>query len=290
MNFIRITTLAVALLASVGCKTSIEPRTISLQNNIKERTFEFKKLKGVGSNVTTTSSVKRAVADHIRSLSGFNNCRGEKCTNYISQSIKEYWGTSVHPINDAFQLTYYSGQLVSGNSDYRSVINVSFPYTITETDSAITVKLLSATSAVVKTVRNPVFMEIPALVTDDRLQHHLTNIMVKGVPVITDIVRKKGEFNVDFDPESVKTNFVRTYSSINFSNETNGAISSSYFKLYKDSQAVNTMVQVYLYRGQSKVEYKVDYEVSVKGNGTTDYDDGALLSEAAIRLEEVAKS
>lgn len=294
MKIIRIATLGVVLALAAGCKTTIEPKTITLDTNREGRTFVFKKLDGVGTDVVTVSSVKQAVAKHIKAHAGYGHCRssmfGGNCSRKSTADIKKYWGSSVVPVKNEYQITYYNGEKISGGGDYRTTVKVSLPFLINETDEAITVKLHPASSAQVTPMRDALFMEISPLVTGDKLKGYLSDVMVKGVPVINGHVYKEGEFNVEFDPESVKTNYVREFSGIKFSDAKNGTIASSYFDLYKGHKEIGAKVQIYLYRGHSKVEYSVKYPVSASGDGSVDYDSGVLLNEVATRLEKVAKS
>lgn len=294
MKIIRNAALGVVLALTVGCKATVEPRAIVLDSNVESRTFIFKKLDGAGKDVVTASSAKQAVAKHIKAHAGFGHCRssmfGGNCSKKATADIKKYWGTSVVPVNNEYQVTYYNGEKISGGGDYRTTVNVVLPFSITETNETITVKLAAANSAEVKPMRDALFMEISPLVTTDKLKGYLSDVMVKGVPTINSYVYKEGEFNVKFDPESVKTNYVREFSGIKFSDATNGTIASSYFDLYKGRKEVGAKVQIYLYRGHSKVKYSVKYRVSASGDGGVDYDSGALLNEVATLLKKVAKS
>jgi len=291
---IRVAALGAVLALTVGCKTTVEPRTIAIDTNQEGRTFVFKKLDGAGKNVVTASSVKQAVAKHIKAHAGYGHCRssmfGGNCTRKATADIKKYWGSSVVPVGNEYQITYYNGEKISGGGDYRTTVNVNLPFTINETDEAITVKLHPASSAQVTPMRDALFMEISPLVSGDKLKGFMSDVMITGMPVINGHVYKEGEFNVEFDPESVKTNFVREFKTIKFSDAKNGTIASSYFDLYKGRKEVGAKVQIYLYRGHSKVEYSVKYSVTANGDGSVDYDDGALLNEVATRLENVANS
>ncbi|TMO56369.1 hypothetical protein [Pseudoalteromonas phenolica] len=294
MKIIRIAALGVVLALTVGCKTTVEPETITLDTNIEGRTFVFKKLDGAGKNVVTASSVKQAVAAHIKAHAGYGHCRssmfGGNCARKTTADIKKYWGSSVNSIENEYRITYFNGEKISGGGDYRTTVNVNLPFTINETDESFTVKLHPATSAQVTPMRDALFMEISPLVNGDKLKEFIDDVMVKGMPVINGHVYKEGEFNVEFDPESVKTNFVREFKTIKFSDAKNGTIASSHFDIYKGRKKVGAKVQIYLYQGHSKVEYSVKYSVTANGDGSADYDDGALLNEVATLLEKVAKS
>lgn len=279
-----------ALIALVSaCKMTAENRTINLTPTNTSATYVFKKLPGDGQPVTTTSKVRSLIEWHINQHAGYGGCGGRLCQQVGSSGIVHSWGTEVSSTQDKIALTYVKQDRYSTGGTYRTTLTTSLPYVLTENEDAITVNLLPATKVELKEAMGPI-MPISQPLSDERLIGFLNNLLKVPAPTLKQDVSQSGEFDVDFDPASVQTNFERKFDyRANDNNSQRDRTYKNNFSLTLYGVTAKVSLNVFLYRGKSKVEYRVSYPVKVNGNGNSDFKED-FARKIIQELKDVANS
>jgi hypothetical protein len=288
MKFKNIAALAVVVAVVSGCKSTPKNRDITLSLPTNNQTFEYNKLPGAAKDVVTLHRVKNAVKQHVSAHAGFSHCRGE-CQRRSTADIKRVWGKTVSMTDTEVKITYFNGDKFSGGSAYLSKIHTAFPYSIQETETSFRVSLSPALKANAENASSPLFIPYSPPVEDQKLQELLTSVMTEQGQVIEGSVYSNGEFDVDFDPASVQTSFERKLKQRSNENKSNNRIYKNSFELISGNVIANVDVSIFLYRGKSKVEYRLSHPVSVSADGTSQYDE-KIMGKLLEHLKEVANS
>mgnify|MGYP000492079012 CR=1 FL=1 len=288
MNFKRIMVAGLLVGLVSGCKTTAENRNVALQLPTNNQTFSFQKLSGNAKDVTTVASVKSALKRHVEAHSGYAHCRSGECSKRSTADIKKVWGRKVHLTENEVKISYFNGEKISGGGTYLTKINTAFPYTITEDSDSIDVTLSPATSAVVAQGSNAIFIPISAPVDDVELQKLLADVMTKKGTKIKNRVHKSGEFDVDFAPDTVQTNFERKLN-LTRKNNANNRVYENSFELRAGNVVGKVNLKIFLYRGKSKVEYSLSHPVTVTADGKSSYS-AETMDKLLQELKKVANS
>ncbi|AWB67881.1 hypothetical protein C2869_16260 [Saccharobesus litoralis] len=291
-----------------GCKSTPESTVINLQPTNTTKTLTFKKLDGDAANVVTLNSVKQAVVQHVKATSGFAHCdtsprECNKKQNKGFEGVYNKWGRKVYINENQISLKYFNTEYTynrgssspfgGSTSEYTSTIDTAFPYTISETADAFTVTIKSPANATTNKVRNPIFLPVGLPLKTSRVQELVNDVLeldtAETIP-ITHYVKKSGEFNVEYAPESVKANYVREYGDLGWNKASAGFLKSGRENVTSNGQSGNFELKIHLYRGNSKVEFDIKQQIKVLNNGTVQYDNGAFTKQIAEKLEQVAKS
>ncbi|WP_448248104.1 hypothetical protein [Thalassotalea agariperforans] len=275
-----------ALVAMVSaCKMTAEDRTIQLTPTNTSATYVYKKLPGDGVSVTTKENIRTLLESHIRQYAGYGNCGFRLC----SRGGLESWGTEVASTEENILLTYVNQENYSTGNVYKTTLATALPYVLTENDSTITVSMKPASKVELKQGMGP-FVPISPLLSDAKLAVLLERIIKAPAPLLRQDIVKSGEFNVDFDPASVQTNFERKFRYRE--NDNNGQHDRTYknnFSLHLNGVNAKVSLNVFLYRGKSKVEYRISYPVRVQGNGDSNFRED-FSSRIIQELKDVANS
>lgn len=275
----------------VGCKTTPENKTFALIPINKSATYVFPKLSGEASNVVTRESVKGALVGHINQHAGYTHCGSLGCTKVPYPGNQSTWGKEISPFEEnKIRVTYFMKDTFRHRGTYKTTLMTSFPYEISETDTQFKATLLPPTSAHLNEAVNPYFLPISAPLDEKELNTLVARVFNDKPVNIKSSITTNGEFDVDFDPASVQTNFERIFKGkrIEDNTKTNRAYQSR-FNIYKNDIEANVEVAIYLYRGKSKVEYKVTHPVTVNGNGKSDYNP-ALMNNLIESIKQAARS
>lgn len=296
MKLKNIAVIAVIAIVS-GCKSTPTVRDIPLNTPTNTQNFEYKKLNGNAKNVVTLYRVKSAIERHVNNHTGFNHCgRSGGCSKRKSGDFTDIWGKEISMTDTEVKISYYNGEKFKSGSPYLSKVHTAIPYSITETDSSFLVSLAPATKATAEDGKDAIYIPISSPIKDESLQHKLTEIMTSKGPEINGTVYSKGEFNVNFDPASVQTNFERKLkrrpldrTRLSNENNSNNRVYKNSYELSVSGITAKVGVNIFLYRGKSKVEYSLSHPVSVTAKGGIDYDE-KIMTKLLEYLKEVANS
>lgn len=299
MNLKNFVILAVMLSVISGCKSTPKIRNIALDLPANHQTFTFKKLQGEAEKVTTVSSVHSTIRNHVKKYSGYAHCNAGsffgsnfgKCTKNYTADVTKFWGQNVNVATESIDITYFRGEKLSGSSgDYRTEVSASLPYKLTETDKAIKVDLFPATQAVETKGSDAILIPISSLVSDEKLQTLLSNVMTADKPSITSNITRTGKFDVNFEPASVQTNFERKFDKrAKSSNSQESRTYENTFDITVDNLDASASIKIFLYRGKSQVEYSISHPVTVSADGSSSYST-ATMDKLVKLLQEVAHS
>ena len=288
MNLKRLAVIAVILSFVSGCKSTPDIRDIPLSLTAKNKTLEYKKLPGVASNVVTLGTVKNALREHVSAHTGYTQCDIE-CGKWQTADIKSIWGKKVSLTDSEVKITYFRGDKFRTGSTYLSKVHTAFPYQIEETTESFKVNLLPAMTATAEDASDALFIPISSPVSDKTLQELLDNVLNKPGKNIDRHVYSSGSFNVEFDPASVQTSFERKLKQKPNENKSNKRVYKNSFTFNSGGTVAYVDLDIFLYRGKSKVEYRLSHPVSVSPDGTSQYDE-KLMGILLEHLKSVANS
>ncbi|MBH0051979.1 hypothetical protein [Pseudoalteromonas sp. SWYJZ19] len=288
MNLKRLAVIAVILSFVSGCKSTPDIRDIPLSLTAKNKTLEYKKLPGVASNVVTLGAVKNALREHVSAHTGYTQCDIE-CGKWQTADIKSIWGKKVSLTDSEVKITYFRGDKFRTGSTYLSKVHTAFPYQIEETTESFKVNLLPAMTATAEDASDALFIPISSPVSDKTLQELLDNVLNKPGKNIDRHVYSSGSFNVEFDPASVQTSFERKLKQKPNENKSNKRVYKNSFTFNSGDMVAYVDLDIFLYRGKSKVEYRLSHPVSVSPDGTSQYDE-KLMGILLEHLKSVANS
>lgn len=288
MKLKSIALVAVVLAVVSGCKSTPKNRDIALNLPTNYQTFEYNKLPGAASDVVTLRSVKQAVKQHVSTHAGFAHCRGE-CEKWSTSDIKNVWGKDISLTDSEIKITYFRGEKIRGGGTYLSKIHTAFPYLIQETEDSFKVSLSPAIKATAEDASNALFIPISSPVKDHKLQELLSSVMKEEGQEIEGRVYSSGEFDVEFDPASVQTSFERKLKQRPNDNKSNNRIYKNSYELRSGNIVADVDVSIFLYRGKSKVEYRLSHPVSAGADGTSHYDEN-IMRVLLEHLKRVANS
>ncbi|MEG3759028.1 hypothetical protein V5096_13860 [Pseudoalteromonas carrageenovora] len=288
MNLKRLTVIAVILSFVSGCKSTPDIRDIPLNLTAKNKTLEYKKLPGVASNVVTLGAVKNALKEHVSAHTGYTQCNGE-CSKWQTADIKLIWGKNVSLTDSEVKITYFRGDKFRTGSTYLSKVHTAFPYQIEETTDSFKVNLLPAMTATAEDASDALFIPISSPISDKTLQELLHNVMNKPGKDIDRRVYSSGSFNVEFDPASVQTSFERKLKQTTNENMSNKRVYKNSFTFNSGGTVAYVDLDIFLYRGKSKVEYRLSHPVSVSPDGSSQYDKN-LMGILLKHVKSVANS
>ncbi|MDN3381559.1 hypothetical protein QL995_02540 [Pseudoalteromonas sp. APC 3358] len=288
MNLKRLAVIAVILSFVSGCKSTPDIRDIPLSLAAKNKTLEYKKLPGVASNVVTLGTVKNALREHVSAHTGYTQCDIE-CGKWQTADIKLIWGKKVSLTDSEVKITYFRGDKFRTGSTYLSKVHTAFPYQIEETTESFKVNLLPAMTATAEDASDALFIPISSPVSDKTLQELLDNVLNKPGKNIDRHVYSSGSFNVEFDPASVQTSFERKLKQKPNENKSNKRVYKNSFTFNSGDMVAYVDLDIFLYRGKSKVEYRLSHPVSVSPDGTSQYDEN-LMGILLEHLKSVANS
>lgn len=295
MKNLKIISSLLLVLGLIGCKsTPIEPRTETFSLNSADKTFTFQKLDGYASETTTPKLVMSAMSEFLMEHSGYGKCKRVSC----SQSGRDKgapdfnWGVRTEDTGNEIKLKYITTQKYA-TSFGKTVSTVVFPYKLVETDDKISVTLSVPKSAYIEPQRG-VFTEIDPLLATEKLPTYLKAIFGDKVPSYSKWVSAEKEFVVDFPADSVQANLKGKYEYFDFYEEEDGITKMKSYS-YKIREMENADARVSLklakYRNdKTKATVEGRHEVTIKGDGTTTYDDGEYLNTLLTNIEKTAKS
>jgi hypothetical protein len=144
-------------------------------------------------------------------------------------------------------------------------------------------------TATAEDASDALFIPISSPISDKTLQELLDNVMDKPGKDIDRYVYSSGSFDVDFDPASVQTSFERKLKQRPNENKSNKRVYKNSFAFNSGGTVANVDLEIFLYRGKSKVEYRLSHPVSVSPDGTSQYDE-KLMGILLEHLKSVANS
>lgn len=295
----------------MGCNSTFIPSGEDKTYNypiIPSKSFVFTKAP-TELNGVTVADVRSETIEQIKKLSTWGRCR-PICHNTIhGLTTTNIRGTRYSTNNDEVNVTFVNGAnnpRIEGSGSVNTMKGISIPahhsetkihstfkYDITETEKEIILTLNSANISEVKPGRDIINIPYFPLMNEVETKQKLSNIFINFKrPVITKLNSHtvNGEFNVPFDPASVITNFERLATRVNNTSSSTERQYSDSFNIVLDGVVANIDIKVYLYRGNSKIMYRVSYHYEVYDNGQHTSDFGGALKRFEAIVKEIANS
>ncbi|AUL75411.1 hypothetical protein ATS72_017455 [Pseudoalteromonas sp. 13-15] len=292
--YISIVLLATFLSGCGATFKAVHAGKSPMQIVANKRVFEFTKVKQEGASSITEFDIAYAIKTQISGKAPYSNC-GSLCTRRINPGAPlEKWGrtVSLNTSNKTIRLTLVNGELFSTGDFHSTKLYADFKYEISETPEKLIFTLFPASEVETVPGKNPIFMTYTPLMEGQKLEQRLVKLFSDINPSIKKKVTRSGEFNVDFDPASVKTNFTRLLDGWgrNESESTSKNKYESSFKLSIGKTTAKVDVNIFLYRGNSKVEYSISYPYIISGNGTSSVKEPAIMDKLIEHVRKVANS
>jgi len=295
MKLNKVASLLLSFTVLTGCNTTLIPSS-------EEKTFqfenipskEFKYIKAPDGLIgVQVRDVRSHTINELKRLSSWGRCNLSLCSKSTVSGLADKWGTTASVNENTFNLNFINGELYDSTRFKKTTTSTSFQFDITETENEITLTLHSAKSAHLKPGRNAIGIPYFPLLNESKTKQRVESIFNSFTkPKITKkgSHRSTGEFNVPFDPASVITSFERLASRVNAQDSTIERKYKDSFTLKVDGKYAHVNLEVYLYRGKSKVAYSISYPYEVYDNGTHTSDSGKALSSIEKRVKEIANS
>lgn len=294
--------LAIVLSGCGATYTSVKEGPTLLNSVAKTKEFKFLKPNQELASQLTEREIILAVKNEISERAPFSGCR-TLCTERKNYNAPlEKWGRQValdHK-NNAINLTLINGEEykntdISSNvtRNFKSTsVTATFNYEVEENSENFVFKLYPANTINIVPGKNPVFMTYKPLMSGAKLESRLVKLFEEITPTIDKTIIETGEFDVDFDPASVKTNFTRkleSWSGPSVETTTKTQYDES-FKLQKDGVVAKVDLQIYLYRGKSKVEYRISYPYQIMFDGSSTIPSSSTMEQFVKHVQNIANS
>ena len=283
-------------LAGCGATYSkVEAGKTTLNKVASQKTFEFAKSTQTESMKLSSSDILSSVREEIKDKSPYSNCRSLCTKRSNSGGPTDVWGRKIShdSANQEIQLTLVNGEEYTnsyGTNLYSTNIKIPFQYELTEMSDKFVVVLFPPNEIETIPGSDPIFMNYKPLMEGENLSSRLVTLFDGLSPTLRSSVTREGEFNVDFDPASVKTNFTRLLSQSEVAESTSKTKYEQRFNLNLDGTTATVDVKIYLYRGKAKVNYRISYPYTIHSNGKTSEKDSSYMDNLEKRVREVANS
>ncbi|MBU2918067.1 hypothetical protein KO505_08845 [Psychrosphaera sp. F3M07] len=127
-------------------------------------------------------------------------------------------------------------------------------------------------------------------ISDDNVVAWAKNLFKKDkITTISQTARVTGDFNVELDNNSVKSNLIREFN-MQFRDESNGVQSKASQKRRMSGAVVDISVTVSVYRGKTKVEYVLKHPFELTSDGSIKNYNDKIISTALEQLKKAANA
>jgi hypothetical protein len=274
-----------------GCATFNELKRPTEKSSLgvelgDEKTYSFKKQLPDGSNISESSILQEIVEDmyplsNVPKKSERASLPGKGGLVEINDATPriEIKGLSIvnNPASKLIVISYENGKrAVETNKVYITKASAVFPYEISDRGDKFVVAIKPA-KTIEKEANGLVFMQ-DQLLSDSDLKADLMRIYSRLNPRIDLVKRVEGEIDVSYAEDAVKANFERKY-------RKNRDKADGYSQYGVDGSDVD--LKVFPYRKGSKLVYKFDVPYSIRGDGTTDFNEKNVRGLIA-KIEAVA--
>lgn len=283
--------------ASDGSAGSVN-NTIEFTPSVVNREFTVKKMGNINK-----ASITQSLGRSMNHVSHIPQARLHVYREKKNRDTKDYWvgGLGISPSDSGLDLVYSANSInkLDNNTYYYETVHVDerrakFGVDIADSKDAYKVTLTCPTSYTdYDQFRGGVLFEEyqnqypPIAVTND-----LNNLCENSSISIGQVELVEGEFNTKFKPDGVYANFERILganSSVtrNLSHVKTFDINKAQtFKFKLDNGSTELGINVYPYRGGSKVLYAYNYRYQVNGDNETSYSTSQLkkVREQIIKI------
>lgn len=186
-----------------------------------------------------------------------------------------YEGAIIGQNTDGFIVTYRKGDTYRSTTgtmmeSYKDIIAL-LPVTIQDDGNSWVVKLSSPSSLHKTKGDDTMFL----FKTDAQAIAQYNKLLSKLDPVIPAEKVDKGEFKVNYDPESVATSLNRKLQPTTRTTNKAGGLRTVY-QLKSGEQTAIAEVKIYLNKGKSLVEYTIKQKFDVDAKGGSSFNDSAF--------------
>lgn len=292
MKYKLVAAVLLSSLIMTGCITTLEDipaGEFPIHLNSSKKVYTFKQPTDVR-NKLTESDVLRALEREFSNNAPFSRC-SQYCEQRHSAEVNDFWGRNVvvDKGKNVFELKLAKGQRFrSGRVDSTNQI-FRFPYTILNNDSVLIVEVTPAENVIVQPGSNIFGVNFSKLLDDKGITKYVSSMLEDAKPEIEMRRTRTGEFDVEFDPASVKTNFTRLLSKreVNRTNDTKYSESYSY---REEGVYAEVDLNIFLYRGKSKVEYLVRVPYVIKSDGVSTEPTDEVMNNVINRIKSIANN
>lgn len=276
-----------------GCSLTAEPYTIPL-TNLKAKTFTFKKFSAEGYEAVSKDDAIKAVSKYIEKNSAYNHCKsslyGSSCSKRGKSGIVVSWGKNLHAKEHNFELIYFRSDRYSPKDIYKAELKQLLPYNVIESDNSVVIELLPPTEAKATPSSGAPVLEFNVGISNKNVVAWTNRLFTsKELASFDELVVDSGEFNVDLDPQSVKSNLIRKHQ-ISFSDDSNGVQATASVDWRIDNSPINLDIIISLYRGKSKVEYKINQSFTLRSDGSVERFSPEAIKIAIETLKQAANA
>lgn len=281
---LKLNIVVMTVLLFSGCATlKVAPQTIHLDPSpIKYYTFQLETING---KKITDKEIFNAFKKQILYASDYR-----KLSQYSTgtSGVSVIKGLEIKHEVGSIILAYVNGEYYSKTGgDYRTQAIAKYDFSIDRTAFFIKVSLGEPNVIDILPGKSPLFLPIRSFISNDLVVKDLNKINSSINPELHFKRNISGEIDVKYTPKSVYSNFTRLMDVKYTGSEDNNIEKDGVFSLTGSGKTSPVEISIYPYRDGSKVRYEFFLGYTLKGDGTSTYDERKIEQEIS-RLKIIA--